>query len=44
MTKHRIFTTGVATVYPHHVRKAAKKGRSQEEVDTVIRWLTGYSG
>lgn len=32
----------VAGVYPHYVTKAEKKGRSKEEVDTVIKWLTGY--
>ena len=41
--KHRIFTTSFASVYPLYVAKAEKKGRSKEEVDTVICWLTGYS-
>jgi hypothetical protein len=41
--KHRIFTTSVASVYPHYVAKAEKKGRTRGEVDEVIRWLTGYS-
>ena len=40
---HRIFTTSVASVYPHYVAKAERKGRSKAEVDDVIRWLTGYS-
>lgn len=31
-----------ASVYPHYIRKAEKKGRTQEEVDTIICWLTGY--
>jgi len=31
-----------AKVYPLYLQKAAKKGRSKEEVDEVIRWLTGY--
>lgn len=39
---HRIFTTSVASVYPHYVAKVERKGRSQAEVDEVIRWLTGY--
>lgn len=39
---HRIFTTAVADVYPHYVTKVAKKGRTQDELDEVIRWLTGY--
>jgi hypothetical protein len=32
-----------ASVYPHYVAKAQKKGRSQAEVDEIIRWLTGYT-
>ena len=32
----------VASVYPHYVAKAEKKGRTKEEVRTIIRWLTGY--
>ena len=32
-----------ASVYPHYVTKAEKKGRTKAEVDEVIRWLTGYS-
>lgn len=43
MTKHRIYTTSVASVYPMYVAKAERKGRTKEEVDEVIRWLTGYS-
>jgi hypothetical protein len=31
-----------ASVYPHYVRKAEKKGRTREELDTIICWLTGY--
>lgn len=42
MAKHRIYTTSVADVYPHYVTKAERKGRSQEEVDEILRWLTGY--
>ncbi len=42
MAGHRIFTTSVASVYPHYVAKAERKGRTQEEVDEVLRWLTGY--
>ena len=41
-TKHRIFTTSVASVYPHYVAKAEKKGRKKSDVDAVICWLTGY--
>lgn len=43
MTKHRIYTTSVASVYPHYVAKAERKGRTKAEVDEIIRWLTGYS-
>jgi len=42
-TKHRIYTTAVASVYPHYITKAEKKGRTKSEVDEIIRWLTGYS-
>jgi hypothetical protein len=43
MSKHRIFTTSFASVYPHYVRKAEAKGRGRGEVDQVICWLTGYT-
>jgi hypothetical protein len=43
MAKHRIFTTSVASVYPHYLAKAEKKGRTKAEVDEIVRWLTGYS-
>jgi hypothetical protein len=43
MTTHRIYTTSVASVYPHYIAKAEKKGRTKSEVDEIIRWLTGYS-
>jgi len=39
---HRIFTTSVASVYPHYVAKVEKKGRTRAELDEVIRWLTGF--
>lgn len=42
MTKHRIYTTSFASVYPHYVAKAERKGRTKAEVDEVICWLTGY--
>ena len=42
--KPRIFTTSFGSVYPLYVQKAAKKGRTKEEVDEIITWLTGYSG
>jgi hypothetical protein len=43
MTKHRIYTMSFASVYPHYITKAEKKGRTKSEVDEIIRWLTGYS-
>lgn len=42
MTKHRIYTTSFASVYPLYVAKAEKKGRTRAEVDQIIAWLTGY--
>ncbi|HAJ03507.1 MULTISPECIES: DUF2200 domain-containing protein [unclassified Brevundimonas] len=42
MTGHRIYRTSFASVYPHYVAKAEKKGRSKAEVDRIIGWLTGY--
>ena len=39
---HRIFGTPVAAVYPHYVAKVEKKGRTKDELDEVIRWLTGF--
>jgi hypothetical protein len=43
MAGHRIYTTSVASVYPHYIAKAEKKGRTKEEVDEIVRWLTGYN-
>ena len=43
MAKHRIYTISFASVYPHYVAKAEKKGRTKAEVDQIIRWLTGYT-
>ncbi|MBA5806085.1 DUF2200 domain-containing protein [Rhizobium changzhiense] len=43
MTKHRIYSISVASVYPHYVAKAEKKGRTKAEVDEIICWLTGHS-
>lgn len=43
MIKHRIYAMSVASVYPHYIAKAEKKGRTQAEVDEIFRWLTGYS-
>jgi hypothetical protein len=38
----RIFTTSVASVYPHYLAKVEKKGRTKDELDQVIAWLTGF--
>jgi hypothetical protein len=38
----RIFSTSVASVYPHYVAKVERKGRTKEELDQVICWLTGF--
>lgn len=43
MAEHRVYKMSVASVYPHYLAKAEKKGRTKAEVDEVIRWLTGYS-
>ena len=43
MTKHRIYATSFASVYPLYVAKAERKGRTRAEVDEIILWLTGFS-
>ncbi|HEY1040634.1 MAG TPA: DUF2200 domain-containing protein [Bacteroidia bacterium] len=43
MENQRVFKMSFAGVYPHYITKAEKKGRTKEEVDTIIRWLTGYT-
>lgn len=43
MAKHRIYTTSVASVYPHYIAKVEKKGRTQQELEQVVLWLTGYT-
>jgi hypothetical protein len=42
VAKHRIYTTSFASVYPHYIAKAEKKGRTTAEVGQIISWLTGY--
>ncbi len=42
MTEHRIFRTSFASIYPLYVAKAERKGRTRDEVDEVLCWLTGY--
>ncbi len=43
MNTHRIYTMSFSKVYPLYVLKAEKKGRTKDEVDEIIRWLTGYT-
>jgi hypothetical protein len=43
MDNTRVFKMSFAGVYPHYITKAEKKGRTKEEVDTIIFWLTGYN-
>jgi hypothetical protein len=43
MRQDKVFKIRFASLYPLYVKKAESKGRSKEEVDEVIRWLTGYS-
>ena len=43
MSNERVFAMSFAGVYPHYVKKAERKGRTKEELDEVIRWLTGYT-
>ena len=42
MDNSRVFRMSFAGVYPHYIQKAEKKGRTKEEVDEIICWLTGY--
>lgn len=42
MDNHRVYKMSFASVYPHYVAKAEKKGRTKTEVDEIICWLTGY--
>ena len=43
MKKERVYALLFATVYPLYIKKAEAKGRTKEEVDTIIFWLTGYN-
>ena len=43
MTKPRIYSVSVASVYPLYIAKVEKKGRTKAEVDEILRWLTGHS-
>ena len=43
MNKERIYRLLFSSVYPLYIKKAEAKGRTKEEVDTIIFWLTGYN-
>lgn len=43
MARNNIYFMAFSGVYPFYVAKAEKKGRSKEEVDEIICWLTGYT-
>jgi hypothetical protein len=43
MNNTKIFKTSFASVYPFYIQKAERKGRTKEEVDEIIFWLTGYN-
>lgn len=43
MDNTRVFAMPFVSVYPHYIAKAEKKGRTKEEVDEIIFWLTGYN-
>jgi len=43
LTLQRLYQTPFASIYPHYIAKAEKKGRTKRDLDKVIRWLTGYS-
>lgn len=43
MPRHKIYSISVSSVYPYYIAKAEKKGRSKDEVDEIVRWLTGHS-
>lgn len=43
MAGHRIYKLAFSDLYPNYTHKAERKGRTKEEVDEIIRWLTGYS-
>lgn len=43
MKNERVYKLLFSSVYPLYIQKAEKKGRTKEEVDTITKWLTGYS-
>ncbi|MDE1466834.1 DUF2200 domain-containing protein [Aurantiacibacter sp. D1-12] len=43
MAEHKVFSMSFASIYPHYVNKVEKKGRTKDDLDKVLRWVTGYS-
>ena len=43
MKLDRVFAYKFGSIYPHYIQKVEKKNRTKEELDQVLRWLTGYS-
>jgi hypothetical protein len=43
MKPERLYATSFSRVYPYYIAKAVRKGRTKEEVDELIRWMTGYT-
>lgn len=43
ITRARVYAMSVASVYPHYIAKAEKKGGTKRDVDKIMRWLTGYT-
>ncbi len=43
MNNTRVYKMSFASVYPHYIQKAEKKGRTKAEVDEIIFWQTGYN-
>lgn len=42
MERSRIYTMSFSSIYPLYIRKAEKKGRTKDEINEIIYWLTGY--
>ena len=43
MTNTKIYSMSVSSVYPLYIQKVTRKGRTQDELDKIIQWLTGYN-
>ena len=43
MSSQRLFKTAFSAIYPLYLNKLQRKGRTQQELDQVITWLTGHS-